>query len=125
MTTRHGRRNVFVPHFLGALILYIYYFTKFTTLVILFLYRPIYLPFRNRKSAFSGDITCAVIHVAFFSLGHSSPVKMYVQSFSTSVLSTDLDIHFGPLSHRSFASLVLIKRTEVDKDRNGRGPKWL
>jgi len=63
---------------------------------------------------------------------HSFLVKMYVQfgpffvrTVSTLVLNTDLDIYFSPLSLRSFASLVLLQRTEVDKDRSGRGPKWL
>jgi len=37
----------------------------------------------------------------------SSSVLFLVRSLSTSVLSTDLDIHFGPLSLRSFASSVL------------------
>jgi len=55
----------------------------------------------------------------------SSTVLFLVRSFSTSVPSNDLDIHFRHLSLRSFASSVLLKRTEVDKDRSGRGPKWL
>jgi len=51
-----GESNVFCPHFLREyLILYIYYITKFTAFCWLFIY--IYLPFRDRESVFSGDIT--------------------------------------------------------------------
>jgi len=63
--------------------------------------------------------------IAFLLKCMSSSVLFLVRSVSTSVLSTDLDIHFGSLSLRPFASSVLIQRTEVDKDRSGRGPKWL
>ena len=61
-----GAECVLSRHFLGEhLILYFYYFTKFTTLVTI---SHIYLPCRDRKSVFSGDISCAIIHVvAFFS----------------------------------------------------------
>jgi len=34
-------------------------------------------------------------------------ISQCARSLSTSVLSTDLDIHFGPLSLRPFASSVL------------------
>jgi len=46
----------------------------------------------------------------------SSSALFLVRSVSSSVLSPDLDIHFGPLSLRSFASLVLIQRTKVAED---------
>ena len=45
-----------------------------------------------------------------FAIAYSFLVKMYVQ--------------FGPVSIRSFASWVVIQRTEVYKDLIGRGPKW-
>jgi len=76
---------------------------------------------------------CAVIHVAFFSiLGHLlrskcssiSSVLFLVQSVSTLVLSTDLDIHFGPLSVRSSYKGQKRIRTEVAEDRSGYRPLY-
>jgi len=47
---------------------------------------------------------------SMFAIAYSFRVKMYDQ--------------FGPLSTRSLAGCVVIQRTEVYKDRSGRGPKW-